>query len=125
MTDIMDVHPSGLTYREIERRHHSRPPAVTVRSAKPAATLLRKCTLTELHQLGVIENGNDVILTGVVRSYFMKQMAQETVRPAVAGRQLHNKVVVMPATAGEFVVAAPRRVVIATGNTDLLDGCAE
>lgn len=125
MTHTMDVPLSRHTHREVERRRHSRPPAVTVRSAMPASTLLRQCTFTELHQLEVIENGDDVILTGVVRSYYIKQMVQETVRPAVAGRRLHNRVVVMPATAGEPLAAAPRRIVIATGNTDLSGGCAE
>jgi len=75
--------------------------------------------------LKAIENEDEVILTGVVRSYYLKQMAQETVRPAVAGRRLHNKVVVSPATAVAPRSEAPRRVVIATGNADLSGGCAE
>lgn len=96
---------------------------MTVRSAMPAATLLRKCAFTELRRLKV--NEDEVILAGVVRSYYLKQMAQETVRPILAGRRLLNRVVVLPATAGEPLAAAPRRVVIATGNADLSGGCAE
>jgi len=88
-------------------------------------SLLRKSVYAELRRLEAIENEDEVILTGVVRSYYMKQMAQETIRPILAGRRLLNRVIVMPATAGEPVVAAPRRVVIATGNTDLSDGCVE
>jgi len=88
-------------------------------------TLLRKSVYAELRRLEAIENEDEVILTGVVRSYYLKQMAQETVRPAVAGRRLHNKVVVSPATAVAPRSAAPLRIVIATGNTDLSCGCAE
>ena len=98
---------------------------MTVRSAMPAATLLRKCAFTELRRLKVIEDEDEVILAGVVRSYYLKQMAQETVRPILAGRRLLNRIVVLPATAGEPLAAAPRRVVIATGNADLSGGCAE
>lgn len=125
MTDTMDVSLSRHTHRGVERGRHSRQAAVTVHSAVPAATLLRKSAFTELRRLKVLENGGDVILSGVVRSYYLKQMAQEIVRPVLAGRQLVNRVVVMPATAGEPLAAAPRRVVIATGNADLSGGCID
>jgi hypothetical protein len=90
-----------------------------------AITLLRKSDYTELRRLEVIENGKEVILTGVVRSYYLKQMAQETVRPALAGRRLHNKVTVSPATTVTSQQAAPLRIVIATGNANLSGGCSE
>jgi hypothetical protein len=88
-------------------------------------TLLRKSAHADLRRLEVIEYEDEVILSGVVRSYYLKQMAQETVRPAVAGRRLHNKVVVSPAAAVEPRSAVPLRIVIATGNADLSSGCAE
>jgi len=125
MTGTLDVPLNRLIDRGVERGRHSRQTSVTVRPAMPAVTLLRKCAFTELRRLKVIENGADVILAGVVRSYYLKQMAQETVRPALAGRRLLNRVVVVPATGGEPLAAAPRRVVIATGDADLSGGCAE
>lgn len=39
----------------------------------------------------------EVVITGVVSSYYLKQMAQETVRPIVEGRRLRNQVEVRPA----------------------------
>lgn len=88
-------------------------------------TLLRKRIPAELRRLETIEKEDEIILTGVVRSYYLTQIPHETVRPAVAGRRLHGKVVVSPAVAGLPLAAAPRRVVIATGNADLSGGCAE
>lgn len=90
-----------------------------------AITLLRNSVHAYLRRLEVIEYQDEVILTGVVRSYYLKQLAQETVRPTVTGRRLHNKVVVSPTTAAEPRSAAPLRIVIATGNADLSSGCAE
>jgi hypothetical protein len=125
MTRAVDAFLDRLADGEVERRCHLRPIAMTVCPAIPAATLLRKCGFTELRRLNVVENLVEVTLAGVVRSYYMKQMAQETVRPILDGRRLHNKVIVMPATTDEPQVAAPRRVVIATGNAALSGGCTE
>lgn len=88
-------------------------------------SLLRKSVHAELTRLEAFESESDVILTGVVRSYYLKQMAQETVRPALAGRRLHNEVVVLPASADEPLLAAPLRIVIATGDADWSGGCVE
>ena len=48
----------------------------------------------ELRQLTVIESEFEVELTGRVGSYYLKQVAQETAREAIAGRRLVNRVVV-------------------------------
>ena len=61
-----------------------------------AAALLRDNPVNDLRRLDVIENDAEVIITGIVASYYLKQMAQETIRPAVNGRRLRNKVIVLP-----------------------------
>jgi len=61
-----------------------------------AAALLRDCPVNDLRRLEVIESDSEVVITGIVTSYYLKQMAQETVRPAAAGRRLRNKVLVLP-----------------------------
>lgn len=48
----------------------------------------------ELRQLTVIESEFEVELAGRVSSYYLKQVAQETAREAIAGRRLVNRVVV-------------------------------
>lgn len=48
----------------------------------------------ELRQLTVIETEYEVELTGHVSSYYLKQVAQETARDAIAGRRLVNRVIV-------------------------------
>jgi hypothetical protein len=48
----------------------------------------------ELRQLTVIETEFEVELAGRVSSYYLKQVAQETAREAIAGRRLNNRVVV-------------------------------
>jgi len=61
-----------------------------------AATLLRDNPVNDLRRLEVIENDGEIVITGIVTSYYLKQMAQETVRPALGGRRLRNKVIVLP-----------------------------
>jgi hypothetical protein len=61
-----------------------------------ATALLRDNPVNDLRRLEVIENDSEVIITGIVTSYYLKQMAQETIRPAVNGRRLRNKVIVLP-----------------------------
>ena len=48
----------------------------------------------ELRQLTVIETEFEVELAGRVSSYYLKQVAQETAREAIAGRRLVNRIVV-------------------------------
>ena len=53
---------------------------------------LTSSPLGQLRRLRVTENENEVVLTGQVSSYYLKQMAQETIRTAVGVRRLLNRV---------------------------------
>jgi len=61
-----------------------------------AASLLRECPVNDLRRLEVTETESEIVVSGIVASYYLKQMAQETVRPALAGRKLRNRVIVLP-----------------------------
>jgi hypothetical protein len=54
-----------------------------------------------LRRLGVEETDQAVVLTGTVPSYYLKQLAQETVMPVLAGRKLYNRVEVVRQTASQ------------------------
>jgi hypothetical protein len=69
--------------------------ALLVRPA-PIAGTLRRGPFHELRELSVVETETEVVLAGVVRSYFLKQMAQELARPALNGRRLRNRLIVVP-----------------------------
>ena len=53
-------------------------------------SLLRENALSDLRQLEVLETDDEVVISGKVPSYYLKQMAQESVRPALVGRRLRN-----------------------------------
>jgi hypothetical protein len=57
-------------------------------------TMLRQSPLPDLRRLHIEETEFEVVITGVVSSYYLKQLAQETVRPALGQRRLCNRVVV-------------------------------
>jgi hypothetical protein len=59
------------------------------------ARSLRDSSYSDLRHLVAAESADEVVLSGVVRSYYLKQMAQELVRPALAGRRLRNQVIVI------------------------------
>jgi hypothetical protein len=59
------------------------------------AGLLRENPVADLRHLAVVETGSEVVISGVVRSFYLKQMAQEAVRPALNGRRLRNRVTVL------------------------------
>ncbi len=54
--------------------------------------VLRTSPLRQLRRLRVTENESEVVLTGQVSSYYLKQMAQETIRVAVGERTLLNRI---------------------------------
>ena len=58
---------------------------------------LRQSPIPALRKLGVEEADGAVVLVGSVGSYYLKQLAQETVMPVLAGRALVNRVTVVEA----------------------------
>jgi len=64
-------------------------------STSELVSTLKQSPLPDLRRLQVEETEFEVILTGVVTSYYLKQLAQETVRPALGQRRLRNRVVVV------------------------------
>jgi hypothetical protein len=66
-----------------------------VLSPEPAEALTSS-PLGQLRRLVVIADDTQVVITGQVSSYYLKQMAQETVRPALGDRALLNHVEVCP-----------------------------
>jgi hypothetical protein len=60
-----------------------------------AALALRRSPIPALRHLQVEETEQDVIVSGSVPSYYLKQLAQETLMPLVGDRQLWNRVLVV------------------------------
>jgi hypothetical protein len=71
-------------------------PMTTAPLPRSAAEALRDCSLPFLRHLEVAETDLEVVLSGQVSSYYYKQLAQETVMPALGQRQLRNLIVVKP-----------------------------
>ena len=59
-----------------------------------AARALQQSPLPALRRLSVEQTEDIFVLTGRVQTYYAKQMAQETVLPYLAGRELINRVLV-------------------------------
>lgn len=64
------------------------------RESATARRLLSDSGQLEIRRLAVTETIDSVILDGEVTSFYMKQMAQETVKPAADGKRLVNRVFV-------------------------------
>jgi hypothetical protein len=60
-----------------------------------AALALRQSPIPALRRLSLEESDAAVMISGNVPSYYLKQLAQETVIPLLAGRELHNRVTVV------------------------------
>lgn len=56
--------------------------------------MLSSSPIPELRRLIVVSSDDEVVITGRVSSYYLKQMAQEAIRTSMRGRQLRNQVVV-------------------------------
>ncbi len=69
-----------------------------VLSPEPADALTSS-PLGQLRRLVVVADDTQVVITGQVSSYYLKQMAQETVRSALGDRTLLNRVEVRPEVA--------------------------
>jgi osmotically-inducible protein OsmY len=66
-------------------------------SQSRADQVLRQSPIPALRNLSVEENDQSVVLSGSVSSYYLKQLAQETIMPVLGDRQLHNRVSVVRA----------------------------
>ena len=74
---------------------HELPTAHAPSAAHPTPeALLAGSPLPEVRRLHVSTTDDHVTLTGVVSTYYLKQVAQETVRSSVRNRRLLNRVVV-------------------------------
>jgi hypothetical protein len=56
---------------------------------------LRQSPIPALRKLSVEETEHTVVLSGSVSSYYLKQLAQETVMPILGSRELDNRVLVV------------------------------
>lgn len=56
---------------------------------------LRRSPIPALRKLSLEESDSLVTLEGSVTSYYLKQLAQETILPLLAGRKLRNSVQVV------------------------------
>jgi hypothetical protein len=63
---------------------------------EPAEVLITS-PLPQLRRLVVTVSEAEVVITGKVPSYYFKQLAQETLRPALGHRKLLNRVEVCKA----------------------------
>ncbi|HVL15304.1 MAG TPA: BON domain-containing protein [Gemmata sp.] len=65
-------------------------------SAEPS-DVLTASPLPQLRRLVVTATEEEIVITGRVSSYYMKQLAQEAIRPTVGERRIVNHVEVCPA----------------------------
>ena len=72
-------------------RHYAFP-LTPVLWAVAAIAVLAKSSIRELRHLRVDGTANQLQLSGEVRSFYHKQLAQETVRTVAAGMQVVNRV---------------------------------
>ncbi|HBI46400.1 MAG TPA: hypothetical protein DDY78_26645 [Planctomycetales bacterium] len=67
---------------------------ITLESSR-ACQALRGSALPALRKLSLQETEAVVVINGRVSSYYLKQLAQEAVMPALDGRELQNQVAVV------------------------------
>ena len=66
--------------------------ASSVLSPPEPAEVLTSSPLPQLRRLVVTVSEGEVVITGQVPSYYLKQLAQEAIRPALGRRRLLNRV---------------------------------
>lgn len=60
-----------------------------------AAVALRHNPIPALRHLIIEEHEDALVIRGSVKSYYLKQLAQEALMPHLDGRTLHNRVAVI------------------------------
>jgi hypothetical protein len=68
---------------------------LSIKLEQPATDALKQSPIASLRVLALLETPTTVTIEGSVPSYYLKQLAQETVLPVLAGRQLVNRVSVV------------------------------
>jgi hypothetical protein len=68
--------------------------STTLQSSR-ACQALRDSALPALRKLSLQETEAVVVINGRVSSYYLKQLAQEAIMPALDGRELQNQVAVV------------------------------
>ncbi|QDV66936.1 hypothetical protein Poly24_06250 [Rosistilla carotiformis] len=63
-------------------------------SSMQARNRLHESPITELRDLEIVEDGECLCISGRVRSFYHKQLAQETVRQTAPGWTVVNRVAV-------------------------------
>lgn len=67
---------------------------IAVLSEPSVADVLRQSPQPLLRRLRVDVTDDEVVLAGNLPTYFLKQVAQETIRPVLGRRRLVNRIVV-------------------------------
>jgi hypothetical protein len=68
---------------------------LSIAAGTSAADALQQSSHPALHALSVEESDAAIVISGFVASYYLKQLAQETLRPIRGARQLVNRVSVV------------------------------
>jgi hypothetical protein len=66
-------------------------PTITL-SRTRAAEALEQSQQPLLRRLEVLETEKEIVISGSVPSYYLKQLAQEAVRPVLGDRLLRNRI---------------------------------
>ncbi len=69
--------------------------SLTTLESSRASQALSCSALPALRRLSLQETEALVVINGRVSSYYLKQLAQEAIMPALDGRELHNQVAVV------------------------------
>src|SRR5207344_3136870 len=86
-------------FRDVATQNHDTESVMSTMLLDPPtrnSSLLRDNPVNDLRRLDVVETESEIVIAGIVTSYYLKQMAQEAVRPALGGRKLRNNVIVLP-----------------------------
>lgn len=87
---------ASVSYPGLTEEHGSGEPLLIADANPPAArtanSVLASSAVAELRLLRVDENEDAIHLSGRVRSFYHKQLAQEAIRLVAAGRQVINRV---------------------------------
>ena len=66
--------------------------SATTWSRPQAAEVLTQSPLPLLRRLKVEETDQEIVISGTVPSYYLKQLAQEAIRPILDGRRIRNRI---------------------------------